>query len=396
MEKGEPLVLTINAGSSSIKFSFRPLSESHRNLLSGQVDRVGLPGTTLTYSAIDEDGHLDFSSDAPSATVSRFVDWLSSRDVFAQTVTVGHRIVHGMHYVEPEPVTATVLQVLHGIIQFDPQHLPLEIKIIEELRQRYPLLFQVACFDTAFHARMPRVARLLPVPRRFEAMGIQRYGFHGLSYAFLMEELARIGDDGEARGRIILAHLGNGVSLCAVREGHSLDTSMSFTPCGGVPMSTRTGDLDPGIIRYVLELEQLSSGQLNDLINKQSGLLGVSETSPDMRDLLARRKTDTRASEAIEMFCYHIKKCIGAYAAVLGGLDTLVFSGGIGENAPEIRAGICDGLAFLGVHLEASANNNNASVISDDAHPVKVRVIATDEELMIARMTLRLFPYKRS
>ena len=233
---------------------------------------------------------------------------------------------------------------LRRLSPFDPEHLPEEILLTEAFRRRFPDLPQVACFDTAFHHDLPRVARLLPIPRRYEAQGVRRYGFHGLSYAFLVGELARIAGTEAAQGRVILAHLGNGASLAAVHDGKSIDTSMSFTPTAGVPMSTRSGDLDPGLVWYLARTEQMSAKQFNEMVNFQSGLLGISETSSDMHDLLKCDTRDVRAAEAMALFCYQVKKWIGAFAAALGGLDTLVFAGGIGENAPTVRTRICDGL----------------------------------------------------
>ncbi len=283
-----------------------------------------------------------------------------------------------------------MLDELHRIRPYDPDHLPREIELIEAFRQRHPKLPQVACFDTAFHRTMPRVAKLLPIPRRYEAKGVQRYGFHGLSYAYLMEELARLGDPAATKGRVILAHLGNGASLAAVRDGKSIDTSMGFTPTAGLVMSTRSGDLDPGLALLPGAHRADDATQFHDMVNHESGLLGVSETSSDMRDLLARETKDVRAAEAVALFCYQAKKWIGAFAAALGGLDTLVFAGGIGENAPPIRERICDGLGFLGIELDRTRNAKNAPLISPDAGRVKVRVIRTDEELMIARSVTRV------
>jgi acetate kinase len=236
---------------------------------------------------------------------------------------------------------------------------------------------------------------LLPIPRRFDAKGIQRYGFHGLSYAYLMEELARLGDPAAVKGRVILAHLGNGASMAAVRDGRSIDTSMGFTPTAGLVMSTRSGDLDPGLAPYLTRTEQITTEQFYEMVNHESGLLGISETSSDMRDLLAQEAQDVRAAEAIELFCYQARKWIGAYAAALGGLDTLVFAGGIGENAPIIRARICEGLAFLGIELEEKRNAMNAQLISSDRDRVAVRVIRTDEEFMIARLASRVLGTER-
>jgi acetate kinase len=290
-----------------------------------------------------------------------------------------------MQHTAPELVTGELLEELHRISPYDPDHLPREIELIEAFRQRHPRLPQVACFDTAFHRTMPRVAKLLPIPRRYDAKGVQRYGFHGLSYAYLMEELARLGDPAATAGRVILAHLGNGASLAAVRDGKSIDTSMGFTPTAGLVMSTRSGDLDPGLAPYLARTERMTTKQIYEMVNHESGLLGVSETSSDMRDLLAQEAHDIRAAEAVALFCYQAKKWIGAFAAALGGIDTLVFAGGIGENAPPVRARICDGLGFLGVELNKARNAESAGMISMEAGRVTVRVIRTDEDLMIAR-----------
>jgi acetate kinase len=281
-------------------------------------------------------------------------------------------------------ITKEMVEELRQLKPFDPEHLPEEIQLTEAFHRRFPELPQVACFDTAFHHDLPRVAQLLPIPRRYDAQGVRRYGFHGLSYAFLMGELARLAGTEVALGRVVLAHLGNGASLAAVHHGKPVDTSMSFTPTAGVPMSTRSGDLDPGLVWYLARTETMSAKQFNEMVNFQSGLLGVSETSSDMHDLLECETQDVRAAEAISLFCYQIKKWIGVFAAALGGLDTLVFAGGIGENASTIRTRICDGLGFLGIELEEKRNAASEGVISAAASRVPVRVIHTDEEWMIA------------
>jgi len=293
-----------------------------------------------------------------------------------------------MKHSEPVRVTPKLLAHLRRITPYDPDHLPREIELIEAFRRRHPKLPQVACFDTAFHRTMPRVAKLLPIPRRYAAKGVERYGFHGLSYAYLMEELARI-DPASSKGRVILAHLGNGASVAAVRDGKSIDTSMGFTPTAGLVMSTRSGDLDPGLVYYLARTEGMSAARFQRMVNHESGLLGISGTSSDVRDLLAREGSDARAAEALALFCYQVKKWIGSFAAVLGGLDTLVFAGGIGENAPLIRKRICDGLGFLGVQLNQNRNVKGAPLVSPDGGGVKVRIIRTDEELMIARSVTR-------
>ncbi len=383
-----------NGGSSSIKFALYAAVEPLQRGLYGTVDRIGLSGTNLTFH--DGDGkpqasHKLIAADHKSAANS-LLDWLETQPDFASVKAVGHRVVHGMKHTEPEIVTPELLAELHRISPYDPDHLPREIELIEAFRQRHPKLPQVACFDTAFHQTMPRVAKLLPIPRRYDAKGIQRYGFHGLSYSYLMEELVRLNDPAAKTGRIILAHLGNGASLAAVRDGKSIDTSMGFTPTAGLVMSTRSGDLDPGLAPYLSRTEQMTTQQFYEMVNHKSGLLGISETSSDMRDLLGREKKDVRAAEAVALFCYQAKKWIGSFTAALGGLDTLVFAGGIGENAPPVRARICEGLDFLGVKLDKARNIRNAAVISKNSSRIMVRVIRTDEELMIARSVLRSCP----
>ena len=385
-------ILTINGGSSSIKFALYQAAEPPKRGLYGKVDRVGLSGTNLTFH--EAEGKPESTSQLSAAdhksAVNSLIDWLEKQQGFASVQAMGHRVVHGMKHTEPEIVTPDLLEELHRISPYDPDHLPREIELIEAFRQRHPKLPQLACFDTAFHQTMPRVAKLLPIPRRFDAKGVQRYGFHGLSYAYLVEELARLGDPAAAKGNVILAHLGNGASLAAVRDGKSMDTSMGFTPTAGLVMSTRSGDLDPGLAPYLARTERMTTQQFYEMVNHKSGLLGISETSSDMRDLCAIEATDVRAAEAVALFCYQAKKWIGSFAAALGGLDTLVFAGGIGENAPPVRARICEGLNFLGVEIDGQANSTTAPVISTNSSRVRVRVIHTDEELMIARSVRRL------
>ena len=380
-------VLTINGGSSSIKFALYQTGEPMQRRLVGKVDRIGLSGTNLTFSDTSrgQQGHRSIEAADHNSAANFLIDWLEQQVGFTHVRAVGHRVVHGMKHMQPERVSQALLDELHSISSYDPDHLPREIELIKAFRRRYPQLLQVACFDTAFHHTLPRVARLLPIPRRFDAMGIQRYGFHGLSYAYLMQELANVAGTEAAQGHVILAHLGNGASLAAVRDGRSVDTSMGFTPTGGLPMGTRPGDLDPGVAWYLMQSENLTPKQFNKLINHESGLLGVSEISSDMRDLIGHEATDVRAAEAVELFCYQVKKWIGAYAAALSGLDTLVFAGGIGENAPAVRARICNGLEFLGIEIEEKRNATNAGVISAQTSRVAVRVMHTDEEVMIAK-----------
>ena len=371
----DPGILTINGGSSSIRFALYRVGASLTRTLRGKIDRVGQPGSSLTCDdptrAPPDQRRLAAAS--PESAVSLLVDWLGAQDDFGSVKAIGHRIVHGMEHTEPERVTRELMDDLARIQPCDPDHLPREIALIEAFLQRHPGLPQVACFDTAFHRTMPRVARLLPIPRRHDANGVRRYGFHGLSYAFLMEELTRLGVPAATKGRLILAHLGSGASMAAVLDGASIDTSMGFTPTAGLVMSTRCGDLDPGVAPYLARTEQQTSPQFQAMINHESGLLGVSEISSDLRDLLDCEATDVRAAEAVALFCYQAKKWIGSFAAALGGLDALVFTGGIGENSSVIRGRICDG----------GVSRSKANLLSKRAHRLasSVRSAAREPDL---------------
>jgi acetate kinase len=387
-----PNVLTINGGSSSIRFAIFAAGQSSIRLLRGKMDRIGSDDATLSIDHGDNQPPTQIRANGQDhrTAIVFLMDWLEAHPLFATLDAVGHRVVHGMLHTAPERVTTELLDELRGIIPFDPEHLPREIALIEAIRQRHGQLQQVACFDTAFHRSMPRVATQLPIPRRFEAKGVRRYGFHGLSYTFLLEELVRLGDPAATKGRVILAHLGSGASLAAVRDGKSIDTSMGFTPTAGLVMGTRSGDLDPGLMSYLALTDAMNAAQFQSMVNHDSGLLGISETSADVRDLLARRTRDPRAAEAIELFCYQAKKWIGSFAAALGGLDTLVFAGGIGENSAPVRQRICDGMRFLGIEIDETLNGRHAERISTNAGSVAVRVIRTDEESVIATLSSRL------
>lgn len=380
-------ILAINQGSSSIKFAKFGVGEAIKRVFEGEIKRIGLPDATLCVKVSEGDQFVE-AVKAPDhrGAAHMLMDWMDRHGGFAGVVAVGHRVVHGgPKYSHPEVINEMVLKDLDKLSPFDPEHMPNEISLIESFRLRFPDLPQVACFDTAFHQDMPRVAKLLPIPRRYESKGIRRYGFHGLSYEFLMEQLThRVGVKG-TKGRIILAHLGNGASLTAVHKGKSIDTTMSFTPTSGVPMSTRSGDLDPGLVSYFSKTEGMDARGFHEMVNFQSGLLGVSEISSDMQYLLKVESKDVRAQDAVQLFCYRVKKEIGALSAALGGLDTLVFSGGIGENSPIIRSRICQGLQFLGFELDEKANRENGELISAKKGQVEVHVIPTDEEWMIAK-----------
>ena len=381
-------ILTVNGGSSSIKFSFYKSKASLEQLFYGAIENIGTPKAILHFTIIAGEQKSSSSIEAADhdEAANQLIDWLEKQEGFDSITSIGHRIVHGMQHTKPEMITPALLSELKEISAFDPEHLPEEIKLIEVFFKRYPVLQQVACFDTSFHTTMPTVAKMLSIPRKYFNKGIQRYGFHGLSYSYLMQELENLAGTEAAQKKIILAHLGSGASLAAVKDGKSIDTTMGFTPASGLPMSTRSGDLDPGVAWYIMQFEKLSPAAFNHLINHESGLLGVSETSSDMRELMAIQNTDGRAAEAIELFCYQIKKWIGAFAAVLCGLDTLVFTGGIGEHSPEIRSEVCDCLEFLGIELDEIKNMNNEAVISTEESKVIVRVIKTNEEVMIAEL----------
>ena len=387
MKPAENRILTINGGSSSIKFAVFEAADSLKRILGGSIEQIGLPNTTLHVKGLNQADNFSRSVEAQDHTVAVgiLMDWIEERCGKDGLTAVGHRVVQGgPKYSKPQRITEEMVEELRQLSPFDPEHLPEEIQLTDAFHRRFPDLPQVACFDTAFHHGLPRVARLLPIPRRYEAQGVRRYGFHGLSYEFLMGELSRLAGSEAAQGRVILAHLGNGASLAAVRHGKSMDTSMSFTPTAGVPMGTRSGDIDPGLVWYLSRTDGLDAKQFNEMVNFKSGLLGISETSSDMHELLDHETQDVRAAEAVALFCYQVKKWIGAFAAALGGLETLVFAGGIGENAPIVRARICEGLGFLGIELEEKQNATNEGLISTTASRVSVRVIHTDEEWMIA------------
>ncbi|CAN5739519.1 acetate/propionate family kinase [soil metagenome] len=388
-------ILTLNGGSSSLKFALFQSDKLLERVLAGKFDRIGQPDAQLK---ITKQGGADPESraiDAPdhATCIETLAQLLAEQTNGEPIAAVGHRIVHGgARFSEPQRVTPELLTELRRISPFDPEHLPAEISLIEAFAQRYPQMLQIACFDTAFHRHMPPVAKFLPIPRRYQEQGVQRYGFHGLSYAYLLQELERQTSRQKAQGRVILAHLGNGASMAAVRAGQSIDTTMAFTPTAGLVMGTRSGDLDPGLVAYLAQTENMTPDQFHHMVNYEAGLLGISETSSDVRDLLAHEKTDVRAAEALALFCYQAKKWIGALAAALGGLETLVFAGGIGENAPLIRARIVNGLEFLGVMLDSARNDANAAVISTATSRVTVHVIPTDEEWQIAQSVQQLLP----
>jgi acetate kinase len=388
-------ILTINGGSSSLKFSVYTNAGSPELKLKGSIERIGQSDSILHFTDDSkQEQRLSVQTSNMEEAGNVLTGWLKKRKDIQPIISIGHRIVHGMEHTKAEPISDALIKELQQISAYDPDHLPAEIGLINTFRDKFPGLIQFACFDTSFHTSLPRVARLLPIPRRFDRKGIRRYGFHGLSYSFLMEELIRSEEPAAANGRIILAHLGNGASLAAVLAGRCIDTSMGFTPTGGCMMGTRPGDLDPGIMTYIMKNESLNEEQFNGLVNHECGLLGVSETSSDMQDLLKNENKDIRAAEAVTLFCYNVKKWIGSFTAVLNGLDVLVFSGGIGEHASPVRSRICQGLEFLGVELDEKKNEKSDRIISSGNSRVLVCVIPTNEELMIAKTVCELLSRK--
>jgi acetate kinase len=383
---GQRRLLTMNRGSATLKSALYETGDQARLLLSVTADLTAGSGGRLKIADASGNARLDSRVDGGDfdAALTMMFTWLSGHGHLSGLAAAGHRLVHGgPQYTEPQRITPEVLSELEHLVALDPDHMPAAIRGIQFIRGRFPELPQVACFDTAFHRSLPKVARMYALPRRLFDEGISRYGFHGLSYEYVMHELQAL--EGKlANGRIVIAHLGNGASMAAIKDGKSVDTSMGFTPLEGLVMGTRSGDVDPGALLYLLEQKKIAAQAMNTLLNKESGLLGISGTSGDMRDLLDKAPKDIRAAEAVDLFCYRAKKYIGAYAAVLGGLDLLVFAGGIGEHAPEIRERICHGLDFLGIRLDALRNQSNAALISLEG-AVRVRIIKTDEDQMIMR-----------
>jgi acetate kinase len=386
-------ILTINSGSSSVKFALFQMDEDETRLFSGDLEGIETDRGRFAVRTQNGDMPVDEYIPLPDhrTALQTLLTWIEQTHTDSRLVAVGHRVVHGgTEFIQPQLVTPELLTRLGGMISLAPDHLPHEIKAIQAVGQDFPTVRQVACFDTAFHRSLPHQARTFALPRNFERDGIRRYGFHGLSCEYILQELEKEAGRQAASGRLIIAHLGGGASMTAVKAGHSMDTTMGLTPLGGLVMGTRCGDLDPGVPIYLMRTHKLSVGALDNLLTHQSGLLGVSNISSDMEELLEKEADDPHAAEAITLFCYQAKKFLGALAAVLGGLDTLVFTGGIGENAPAIRERICQGMEFLGIHLDAARNQANAPVISLASSPVAVRVMTTDEELIIARHTVAL------
>jgi acetate kinase len=388
MGPSEHPILCINSGSSSVKFALYQCNETDATLLAnGTAKGIGSPDARLSIMGTSGETLADVQDDVPqlTAAIHTLLDRLAQLNL-PQPVAVGHRVVHGgTAYTAPRRVDAKCLDTLRKLIPFAPLHQPSAIEGIEAIASQLPGLPQVACFDTAFHHDLPELAQRFPLSRSLWREGIRRYGFHGLSYEFIVETLGAA-----VKGRAIIAHLGSGSSLVAMRDGHPIDTTMGLTPTGGVMMGTRSGDLDPGILLYLMQAKEAGFEQLARLVNHEAGLLGMSNLSSDMQILLDKRESEPQVAQAVELFCYELRKQIGALTAVLGGLDTLVFTGGIGERAAPVRWEVCQGLAYLGLELDAQRNKAHARVISSTQSVCCVRVVPTNEELMIARHTCAL------
>jgi acetate kinase len=391
-------ILTMNRGSATLKSTLYDIGARDAALLSISVDYGDAAAARLKIT--DASGAELLNSSVKSrdsnAVLEAMVAWLDKHEYLAGLKAAGHRLVHGgARYHEPQRISPKFLRQLEKLVPLDPDHLPAAIRGIRFVAKKFPKLAQVACFDTAFHSALPTVAKMYALPRRFYDAGIRRYGFHGLSFEYIVGELRKL-DAKLAAGRVIIAHLGSGASMVALQNEKSLDTSMGFTPLEGLVMSARSGDIDPGLLLYLLAEKKMSAKDAGVLLNKQSGLLGVSGSTGDMRTLLEKAAQDSHAAEAIDLFCYRAKKYIGGYSAALGGLDAVVFTGGIGERAPAIRERICSGLDFLGIHLDGKQNGSNAPVISATDSRVNVRVIPTNEDLMIVQHVVAILGQRAS
>jgi len=382
--------LVLNAGSSSLKFSVfhQPPAQSWRLEARGQIDGIG---TSPRFSAKDgggarvADDRLDASVRDGRAALDHLAGWLRARYGGARVVGVGHRVVHGgARFTGPTMVTPEVIRELHALEPLAPLHQPYNVAAIEAVEERLPGVPQVACFDTSFHRGHAAVADVVPLPRDITGGVVQRYGFHGLSYEYIASVLPQAAPE-IADGRVIVAHLGSGASLCAMKDRKSVDSSLGFTALDGLCMGTRPGAMDPGVILHLFQTVGLSAKEVEAILYKKSGLLGISGVSNDMRELLA--SADPNAKLAVDYFVYQVAKQIGALTAVLGGLDAIVFTAGIGENSPEVRKRICEASAWLGLKLDAQANDRGADGISLPGSRVSAWVIPTNEELMIARHT---------
>ncbi len=390
-------ILVINAGSSSIKFAGFAESETGEPDLWGKGQIEGI-GTAPYFSVKDDGGELigehrwpKGASVGHAESLHHLIAWIEENATGVRVAAAGHRVVHGgLRFSEPTLIDAGVMTELEKLAPLAPLHQPNNLAAIRALAEAHPELPQVASFDTAFHRTQPPVAQMFALPRTLTDTGVRRYGFHGLSYEYIARKLPEYAP---GAARAVVAHLGSGASMCAIRDGHSIESTMGFTAVDGLPMGTRTGALDPGVVLYCLQSLGMGAGAIENLLYKESGLLGVSGISNDMRDLLA--SDDPRAAEAIELFVYHIAKHLGALTATLEGIDALVFTAGIGEHAPEIREQVCRRAAWLGIEFDSEANRWGGPRISTENSPVGAWVIPTDEERMIAIHTLRVLTERK-
>ncbi len=387
-------VLTVNAGSSSIKLDLLKVGAENQDDRHHQNATVtGIGQNAAQFITRHGDGGeevLNLEKSDRSSAISTLTNWMREKADHHSIIGIGHRIVQGgPNHTQPELITDELVEDFRRYINFDPEHLLIALELIQVMREQLPELPQVACYDSNFFHDLPKVAQLLPVPHKYQAEGLRRYGFHGLSYEYLLGEFRRVAGETAANGRVLFAHLGTGASLAALHNGKPVDTTMSFTPASGLMMSTRSGDLDPGIARYMQVVYGLGIEEYNNIVNFQSGLLGMSELSADMEVLLQNEANNEAVAQTIQLFVYQVKKAIGSLSVTLGGIDSIVFSGGIGENAVPIRSRICEGLGFLGVEIDEVKNQEHAECISSPTSRVGVHVIKTYEAQVIIDQVLQ-------
>ncbi len=387
------MLLVINPGSSSVKAMAYDESELEKALNSVSIEGIGTGQATLLPGSVFDENIIQHVDAPDYITAVRLIrEWLEDEMGESVISVIGYRIVHGgERYKQPTKIDGEAIEYLRSITSLAPNHMPGAIDCVEAFRAVYPEVAHVACFDTAFFSEMPKVNQTLPIPKSISEEGVRRYGFHGLSYEYLLESFQDHEGEVAARGRVILAHMGNGVSLTACRDGRPVDTTMGFTPVSGVPMSTRTGDIEPGVIFYLMREKGMTLEEISDMVTKRSGLLGISGDTSDMYHLLQRQHENESSALAVEYFCYEIKKQIGAYIAALGGVDSIIFAGGIGERSDEIRARVLEGLGFIGVVIDPERNKRNARLISGDDSSVGVHVIPTHEDIIIAKQAMALY-----
>jgi acetate kinase len=387
MHNGLQAIAAINSGSSSLKFGLFTADTPLNTILNGSIHNIGRIDCQIT---LEHEGEKEIVN--PGAAIYDVEDaalylvkWLQQRSTTYNVAAIGHRIVHGgLRFSEPEVVDEKFIDELEALVPLAPLHLPAAIAILKVFTSQLHSVVQVACFDTAFHAHMPFEARHYALPRSLWDEGIVRYGFHGLSCEYILHQLQQA-DERINEKKIIIAHLGAGSSITAIRDGKSIENTMGFSPAGGLVMNTRAGDIDPGVMSYLMKHKKMNADQLESLFNKNAGLEAIAVAGGSMQQLLQDESRDSYAAQAVLLYCYHVKKQVAALTAALGGLDILVFTGGIGENSPVIRQRVCRDLGFLGIELNKALNDRNLENISELPSPVQVFVLPTNEELMIAK-----------